>query len=80
MEHIDLNSDKFFSSRDKFDTSLGNKLNFSMDDVDDFSVPKESVEDIQKAKDSFFNSFSTANKKVKQDKTSNFTNTVTNEL
>jgi cell division GTPase FtsZ len=80
MEHIDLNSDKFFSSRDKFDTSLGNKLNFSMDDVDDFSAPKESVEDIKKAKDSFFNSFSTANKKIKQDKTSKFTNTVTNEL
>jgi hypothetical protein len=51
-----------------------------MDDVDDFSAPKESVEDIKKARDSFFGSFSTANKKVKQDKTSNFTNTVTNEL
>ena len=85
MESLDLNSDKFFSTRSKFDTSLGNKLNFNMDDTDDFDTPSESVEDIKKAKDSFFNSFNIENKPNKIDKKTtntmvNFSNTVVNEL
>ena len=85
MESLDLNSDKFFSTRSKFDTSLGNKLNFNMDDTDDFDTPSESVEDIKKAKDSFFNSFNIENKPNKVDKKTtntmvNFSNTVVNEL
>ena len=86
MESLDLNSDKFFATRSKFDTSLGNKLNFSMDDVDDFETPTESVEDIKKAKDDFFSSFNIVDKRNRVDKKSsnntmaNFSNTVVNEL
>ena len=85
MESLDLNSDKFFASKDKFDTSLGNKLNFSMDDTDDFSSPTESVEDIKKAKDEFFGGKVSVNSNNRitvdeNEKKAFFSNTVMNEL
>ena len=73
MEEIDFKKDKFFASKDKFDTSVGNELDFG-------KKARGSIVDdenrLKKSKANFFSSFNTS----KEKKTNTFTNITKNEL
>ena len=59
MEAIDFKKDDFFNSKDKFDTSIGNSLDFDLG-AGEF-IGNESQQDMDDAKDSFFSKFSSDN-------------------
>ena len=73
MKEIDFKKDKFFASKDKFDTSVGNELDFGK------KARGSIVNDenrLKKSKANFFSSFNTS----KEKKTNTFTNITKNEL
>ena len=75
MEAIDFKKDDFFNSKDKFDTSIGNSLDFDLGAGEFMS--EESQKDLEDAKDNFFSTFAPSTQA--NSFASGFSNTIKNK-
>lgn len=75
MEAIDFKKDDFFNSKDKFDTSIGNSLDFDLGAGEFMS--EESQKDLEDAKDNFFSTFAPSTQT--NSFASGFSNTIKNK-